>query len=55
MARGSRQSSAVGLITLSPGYEALANDDATRQQLYRDIVETIRPYEDVIDRELVGA
>ena len=55
MARGSRENSAVGLITLSPGYEALANDDATKQRLYRDIVETIRPYEDVIDRKLVGA
>ena len=42
------------LVTLSPAYESLAKDETARQQAYRDIVETTRPYEDVIDRELVG-
>ncbi len=41
-------------VTISPGYEALADGDNERQRLYRELVETTRPYEDVIDRELVG-
>jgi len=42
------------LIKLSPGYEALAGTEEGRQRQYRELVETSRPYEDVIDRELVG-
>ena len=43
------------LITPSVVYQGLADDDQDRQRLYRDHVETTRPYEDVLDRELVGA
>ncbi len=42
------------LIVFSSVYEALAFQYPDRQQLYRDYVESTRPYEDVIDRELVG-
>ena len=42
------------LLTLSVAYQGLAGEELNRQRLYRDHVESIRPYEDVIDRELVG-
>ena len=42
------------LVSLSVAYEALANQEVERQRFYREHVESTRPYEDVIDRELVG-
>ncbi len=42
------------LVTLSAAYEALATANEQRQLAYRDHVESTRPYEDVLDRQLVG-
>ena len=45
---------ASSLTTASVAYEALADQALDRQNLYRERVESTRPYEDIIDRELVG-
>ena len=42
------------LVDHSVAYLSLANDEQTRQKLYREHVETIRPYETLLDKELVG-
>ena len=42
------------LVTLSAAYKALANNDRDRQKLYRNHVEATRPYEGIIDKELMG-
>ena len=42
------------MVTRSVAYEGLANQDGERRRIYRERVEITRPYEDIIDRELVG-
>ncbi len=42
------------LVTQSVAYESLANNDCDRQELYQNYVETTRPYEEIIDKELIG-
>ena len=42
------------LVTLSIAYQGLANDEATRRQLYCRHVESERPYEEILDRELMN-
>ena len=43
------------LVSPSIAYEALANNSQDRCRLYRDHVEATRPYEGIIDREIIGA
>ena len=42
------------LITPSLVYEEMAQTVEDRQKCYREYVETLRPYEGIIDKELVG-
>ncbi len=42
------------LISFSPAYEALSDNPTDRRRLYRDLVESTRPYEEIIDKELIG-
>jgi len=42
------------LISSSIAYEALAEDEDQRRKIYQERVEMTRPYEEVLDRELVG-
>ncbi len=42
-----------GLVTESVMYKTLGEGE-TRQRLYREYVEVTRPYEELIDKELVG-
>ncbi len=42
------------LVTHSVTYKELARDPEDRQKLYREYVESTRPYEEVLDRELIG-
>ena len=42
------------LVSPSIAYEALANNRKDRQKLYRNHVESIRTYEEMIDRKFIG-
>ena len=42
------------LVSLSVAYLGLANNDRDRQTLYRNHVEATRPYEEILDKELIG-
>ena len=43
------------IIQTSPIYDSLGRNDEEKQKAYRDHVEIVRPYEEILDRELVDA
>lgn len=42
------------LVSISVAYKALGANEDARRELYRKRVEATRPYEEIIDRELIG-
>jgi hypothetical protein len=42
------------LVTMSVTYESLSDSEEDRKWLYRSYVESTRPYETIIDKELTG-
>lgn len=43
------------LVARSVAYEGLSDNEIERQKIYRQRVEATRPYEEIIDKGLIGA